>query len=350
MRKIFSALTFAVFTLSLQAEEFAAFEHLRSIEYSYFDCTPELQEKIDEPNLEERLEDLFQGSRALLIRGFLSDYAQSESSRRIGKWFKIKRQFQDQIDVLDSLNVDWELLDIESEEAPDYNAAIIREALVNAAEPLIIITHSKGGIDLLHLLIEEPELGQKIKFWIPMQAPFFGTPAADWGVRKAFNRRGMTFLLDWSGGSIRSLESLSVAERSNSMFEHQDKIAEIVEQVPILGLAAWKPEIEGSWDTPFEPFFRDWLLKRGLENDGIVPLRSAKIPGARFVQIDGMDHLWRTSIVGFDGVDGKAIMLGLLALAYEQPHCTIRGQQDEPFSLGRFRLLSKTDRENDTVN
>ena len=36
---------------------------------------------------------------------------------------------------------------------------------------------------------------------------------------------------------------------------------------------------------------RDYMLRRGMDNDGLVPVESAVLPGSDYIKLRGVDHM-----------------------------------------------------------
>lgn len=89
--------------------------------------------------------------------------------------FIIGKNFQDQIDLLNTVGVANQRVEPDSfVSAPDTSTVII-DAIKESQTPVILMSHSKGGIDTLRALVKHPELYSKIKGWIAFQSPFAGS-------------------------------------------------------------------------------------------------------------------------------------------------------------------------------
>lgn len=106
----------------------------------------------------------------------------------------------------------------DSIESVEHNANAILDALLDAraaAKQIVIVSHSKGGLDTLHALLR-PEasalLGDTVVGWVALQAPFYGSPVAD-PAPSAIN----AVLLGALGGNGESLDDLKTAGRETYM-------------------------------------------------------------------------------------------------------------------------------------
>jgi len=268
---------------------------------------------------DSQIEEL-QHLKVLLVPGFLSDLAPQLKSFPFSKYIGIRGQFADHVAALEDWGVDYELLEIESEDTPERNAARLRDFIQTSSEEYIIISHSKGSIDALDAFIRYPEIRTRIKYWLSLQAPFWGTPVTEYFLDKEYLDAPLQRIMEFLGGSIESIYSVSYFTRSPYMAEHMIEIAETISEIPTLSVASTKPEVKWNWDTRFEPYFRDYLWKQGVENDGLIPWQSAVLPGTNYVRIDGLDHLWSFSNELSRQIEGKNLVQNLLKMMIELPH------------------------------
>ena len=74
------------------------------------------------------------------------------------------------------------------------------------------------------------------------------------------------------------------------MDHNAGEIAKLVQDVPIMcvgtvcGSSIAKTSLVPDWPTG------GWMASQGLKNDGLVPVASTILPGARFVTLDGFGH------------------------------------------------------------
>jgi len=97
--------------------------------------------------------------------GYISFYTQMN-------YFNVKGvAYQNLSDASDSFD---------TSESVEHNAAAILEFLRSTDKQIIIVSHSKGGLDTLDALLGAPELwGVTVVGWVALQAPFYGSPVAD---------------------------------------------------------------------------------------------------------------------------------------------------------------------------
>lgn len=267
---------------------------------------------------DEQIREL-QNYKVLLIPGFLSDFAPYFRNSAVGKRIGFRGQFTDHIAAFVDWGIDYELLEIESEDPPEKNAARLRDFLETSPEKYILLTHSKGSIDAMDAFLRYPEIRSRIVMWLSMQAPFWGTPVAEFFLDKECLDEPLKRIMKFLGGSIESIYSMSFFERSPYMYEHSVEIGDLISEIPTLSVSTTKPDVKWNWDTRFEPYFRDYLWKRGLENDGLIPWQSAVLPGTNYVKIEGLDHFWTFSNELSKKIGGKDLVQNMLKMLMELP-------------------------------
>ncbi|MGE0093024.1 MAG: hypothetical protein AB7M05_13620 [Alphaproteobacteria bacterium] len=173
----------------------------------------------------------------------------------------------------------------------EENAAILA-AIVRASErPVCLVSHSKGGLDTLEMLLRaDPETRGKIACWIAQQAPFHGSPVADRMTRLPGQRLAVVPLFALIGGSRRSLEDLTTAERQHYLAEHAGAIESLSAELPILSVATYLSDGDPMAGPSVATILRRAVDWRGEPNDGLVPLASQMLPYARYIVLPGLDH------------------------------------------------------------
>ncbi|MFW2389516.1 MAG: hypothetical protein ACN4G0_14340, partial [Polyangiales bacterium] len=110
------------------------------------------------------------------------------------------------------------------------NAAAIRAVLRRTKKRVVIVSHSKGGLDTLEALIHAPELwGKPVVGWVALQAPFYGSPIAD---STTASLNGL--LLESLGGDRQSAEDLKTKRRAAYMEANEARIEKLAKRVPII--------------------------------------------------------------------------------------------------------------------
>jgi hypothetical protein len=229
------------------------------------------------------------GVRVILVEGVMGNYVDT-----VGKWFmNLFNQydyFADQKRWLKSVGADYKQIKIETEDGSAKVARTITKALLKSDKPVLLLTHSKGGTDALVALVNNPALANKLVGWISIQTPFLGSPVADYLERTQPWKSLAHFILTLMGGSGESLKDLTTDRRVPYYENNKAAIEDIRNRVPILTFGSWKDDEPDKTDSIFE-FSRNLMVKHmGVDNDGLVPWKSAILPNGYYVTVDGLDH------------------------------------------------------------
>jgi len=118
----------------------------------------------------------------------------------------------------------------DTSESVEHNARAIREAIRAADRPVIVVSHSKGGLDTLEALLAVPGFwGQKVVGWVALHPPFHGSPLADpapSAVHDLFSRV--------VGGNGQALDDLKTTTRAVYMDANAERIAELTAAIPVI--------------------------------------------------------------------------------------------------------------------
>lgn len=151
------------------------------------------------------------------------------------------------------------------------NAAAIRDFVLREREPVVLMGHSKGPLDIHAALCLHPAIVPRVRAFISLQAPFAGTPLATDAEARALVR---TLAPD-------SFFEMGYEERKSFLLAHPP-----CPPVPTVALATLTSRAR--W--PLERTRRYIAREYGEANDGFVPFADAQIPGARLVALEGVDH------------------------------------------------------------
>ena len=92
---------------------------------------------------------------------------------------------------------------------------MISAAVEASPLPVIIIGHSKGGLDTLEALITNRALLKKVRGVVTIQTPFSGTPVADYMSSQNVLRKIAIKLLYKLGGAEEVMKQLGTVERKS---------------------------------------------------------------------------------------------------------------------------------------
>lgn len=250
--------------------------------------------------------------------GFLSG-AFIKLSKAVGRDPQPWHYFGSQQRWLTGLGVEHELVAVHTEQSVEHNSRIVLDAIRASPKPVIIISHSKGGLDTLEALQQlRGRALEKVAGWIPVQSPFLGSPGADRVLDQPLVRYWISHFLEHPtvGGSRESLAGMTTRACERYYLSRRRRIARILREVPTVAFTSWK-EI-GFLDLLGELtrlglrlnlFLNPWLLWSPLfglalilkgvagslnwlaaKSDGLVPALRARLPEMDFVEEEGVDH------------------------------------------------------------
>jgi hypothetical protein len=239
------------------------------------------------------LED-YKGLHFVFVPGFLYDAYHDFSKTGAGSKLALGQYFDDTRAALKKAGVMESVAELNAQDSIFNNASDLAAMLNEIPGPVVIVSHSKGGLETLETLLEYPFLRKKIALWISLQTPFYGSQIGDLAYQHDYVRKFAKGLLEKClGGSLDSLEGLQTELRRDYMNARSTRIAALVSEVPILSVGSW---IEGKLKTDengLPALLSLQLLMTQLgakENDGLVETTTAQLPGTRFIKISEMDH------------------------------------------------------------
>ena len=197
------------------------------------------------------------------------------------------------------------------------NAARLAAALRADPRPAVVIAHSKGGTEALAALMD-PRAAARSAALVAIQSPFYGSPVADFLVAAAPLRATVTGSLRLlRTGSGAGLRDLTTAARQDWMRAHAAPLAKLVDLIPVVCCATRVSEATVGPDRRYLALAR-WMERQGFgPNDGMVPVSSALLPGARHVVLNG-GH--RGTVSKGRGRDPVGLLRGLLKIALLESH------------------------------
>lgn len=239
----------------------------------------------------------------LAVGGLLSQYAPKEL------------YFDDNLDALEDAGLQVGRVPVDTDMGVEHNAAIVREAVLQAAESgkkVVLIGHSKGGLDSAAALAMYPELKEHVRALVTVQSPYGGSPMAQDLLDNPLVRYGLGGAIEVLGGSIQAGEDLTYDSRKAFLARYP-----MPEGIPTVSLASttFKPT------SPLYPFQEYMEQRYGVKSDGLVVPQDAFIPGSKAVTLHGLDHLESTitNPNPFKSYKPADITLSLVAMALQMP-------------------------------
>jgi hypothetical protein len=161
-------------------------------------------------------------------------------------------------------------------------AGALRAAGLRDDERVILLGYSKGAVDILQFLVDEPALARAVAAVVSVAGPIYGSPLADtgaWWYRHFLRNAFASTCAPGDGGVI---DSLRPAERSAWMQSHP-----LPPHVKLFSIAAFTTEAHLSRGLKLT-----WEMLGGpaRRNDGQVLASDAIIPSSVLLGFVNADH------------------------------------------------------------
>lgn len=194
---------------------------------------------------------------------------------------------KDNIARMQALGLDTRVVKIDTDASVETNAKVIKDTIDAIAKQegkeVVLIGHSKGGVDATAALAMYPELYEHVRAVIAMQTPYGGTPIAS-------DIMSNSKLLGLVGGAIRrlfkgdekALTDLSYQARQEFVHQHNYDAGKVA---TVSFGTTGGPKV--STVGPTQSYMKN---QYGLESDGLVPKNDAVVPGSDLVTQDNQDH------------------------------------------------------------
>lgn len=226
--------------------------------------------------------------------------------------------FQDEVRALKAAGLqegaDFEILGkadgFNGEAGVQTNSEAIAKAIRASDRPVLLVTHSKGTVDALKALIDEPALRSWVRGWFSIQGAVWGSPVAD-VVAQSWDDTVVNQVLRLFGGNSKALTDLRRPTRYKYMLSHQDDVAAVMREVPTISFASWKDYADMSWTLREIDLFYYPGYKKDI-SDGLVEIDDALIPGTPYIVASGVDH-GDTTLSLDNGFDRRAFMSAIAA-------------------------------------
>ena len=156
-------------------------------------------------------------------------------------------------------------------------------------KPVLFVTHSKGGKDVLEALLSGGDPSGRSGAGSPSRRRSSARRVGDfWVGHPAFFKWASKYLIAM-GGDPGALIGLTQKDSKRLLGGASGRINALLLRLPVVAFASWKDPEGMKFDTKLK-VFRDMMLRKGVKNDGMVPVASAKLPGADFAAVPGVDH------------------------------------------------------------
>ncbi|WP_237216921.1 hypothetical protein [Falsiroseomonas oryziterrae] len=167
------------------------------------------------------------------------------------------------------------------------NAAKLGEMVLGDNAPAILVGHSKGGVEALSALLL-PGVAAQCRGFLALQSPFHGSPVADAALGIAPLRGLADHVLRLARiGDADGLRDLTCATRGPWMEASGAAIRALTARLPVTSLATAIEHGRDIREHAYLPLAR-WMEREGAgPSDGLVPVSSTLLPGARHAVLPG---------------------------------------------------------------
>lgn len=192
--------------------------------------------------------------------------------------------FDDYINFFEENCVDYELLSVNSQDGPDANEDLVKQTILSSDKPVIVISHSYGGLYGLNALVKNETLWGSIHGFIAIQSPFSGTKIADIVYHNNFLKYLATYVLNFFGGSENGLIEITKKRSMERMYNWHERLAKLSKNTPVIFVTS---KIKKN-------MFHNLLWGVDEDTDGLIESESALIYG---------DNLHRATINNWHHLD-----------------------------------------------
>ncbi|HEY8206717.1 MAG TPA: alpha/beta hydrolase [Myxococcaceae bacterium] len=218
------------------------------------------------------------------------------------------------VDALKSQGLDARQVPVDPDASVKQNAETIRKAIEEATKDgskVVLIGHSKGGVDAAAALAMHPELKEKVRAMVAIQSPFGGSPIAQDIESTPIIRPLVNGVVsELFRGDPKSVKDLTYDAREKFLAKYP-----LPTDVPSVCVATSRlspTSILGSSEGYMK-------ARYGFPSDGLVNPADAVIPGSHVVRLNDMDHAESTvhGLPGFSHYYPKNVTLASVALALD---------------------------------
>jgi triacylglycerol lipase len=218
------------------------------------------------------------------------------------------------VNALKEQGLDARKVNVDSDASVKTNAETIRKAIEDATRDgsqVVLLGHSKGGVDAAAALAMHPELKDKVRAMVAIQSPFGGSPIAqDIETTPIIKPLVNGLVSELFRGDPKSVKDLTYDAREKFLAKYP-----LPTDVPAVSIASSRLS-----PTSILASSEGYMKARyGFPSDGLVNPADAVIPGSHVVRLDDMDHAEPTlnGLPGFSHYYPKGVTLASVALALD---------------------------------
>ena len=201
------------------------------------------------------------------------------------------------------------------------NSAAIAQAISTSHRPVILVSQSKGSVDVLEALLNHADLQVHVHAWFSIQGALWGSQIADGIEAKPRDRFYFHQAMQLLGGSPTTIIELQKTVRFKYMRDHMAGIRQLCQRIHVISWASHKAPNEFWWllQKLDGGYFKDVA---SFQSDGVVQLPDALLPQSDYIIVNHVDHAdstlqavdknrKKTDPVGFDR---RRFMIAIAAL------------------------------------
>ncbi len=245
----------------------------------------------------------FKKYKVIVLRGLFNNYISNLNDFlvQLGAPFEEKKYatWTREVDFLRKVGIEAVFGPCQTEGRPQENGEALFKVINASEKPVIIISHSKGGVDALYGLTAHPEIWPKVGGWISIQTPIYGTELADLFLRNPITEISLRILLEGvMGGDWSAIETLTTTNMKAFHKRNRERINNLVKNVPILSVASYF-EVK----SPLEELLIPLSMKSAfailntalsnlgeIPNDGFTSVAAACLKGTPCLVLNRVDH------------------------------------------------------------
>lgn len=232
-------------------------------------------------------------------------------------WDALPGYFGPNLARLKALGLDARLVETDPLGTLDANAERLRREVERSPTPVVLLAHSKGGLDALRMLERHPELRPKVRRLVTLQTPYRGTEAAEWiqgkpllhaaaiAYSRLLNPRRLLATSPFLRG--RAVEELTPDARARAVGAARAGVQPRTYSVVT--------RVDDSTAVKILLWITAGAMKAlsGRHNDGVVAPESGILPGSRYALLEHVGHLdtvsdssnWKRRALGVRGHDPR---------------------------------------------
>jgi hypothetical protein len=211
----------------------------------------------------------------LLVPGFMWDFT--------------PRMFGPNIAELRSMGIRTRLVRVHSLGEVKRNARIVAAAIERSPKKVVLITHSKGGLDAMQALADRPDLVEKVAAFVAIQTPFdgvaFAAPLRYWPTLRVMIQAAARLIrFKWRDLSTLFDDAIGDLLRRSEAAENPPAVPRLVSIVSELGRDAHRAFLP----LRLTRAVAKWAS--GKDSDGFVRPEESVLLNSEVIRLPGMSH------------------------------------------------------------